>query len=502
MSLHRTTITALFSIAVGAVLSACATNPSDQVSAVNVEDARASAARGLPAAYSLPLQPPPKIAVRDPSNDTRDSLVAWWDALGDPMLSSFVQNALDHNQDLAVAVAKLTQARASAEGAKADQYPTADLGGSATRTRRSLADPAVRTFANSPGFQRGSTTVRTDANLNWEIDLFGRRAALASASALRAHASRADQHAIRLTLVAEVARQTVLARSLQQKVDVAREAATIETEIVEITRAKLRGGQISQADLLRAQGLEQDSLAAAARLESDLGEAIQALSVLLAARPADIRRRIEHAKIYSIEALDSSALSEIASRSVPADLLRRRPDVARAELQLAAASRELSATVAERFPRVNLGTTLALVASAVSGLGSANALLASVAPSITWRAFDGGRLDADISRAKGAEQEALIKYQQSVTVAFAEAETAVADIARRTLTASRTRASVKAQSQAWDVIRLQYERGLVDLSAALDTKRGLTRSQDAYITAQQSQMLATITMYRALAGGW
>lgn len=502
MNLPRRTITALLSIAAGAVLSACATNPSDRISALDIDGARASAARGLPAAYGLPPQLPPDIAVRDPSIVTRDSLVAWWDALGDPVLSSFVQNALDRNQDLAVAITKLSQARASAEGANADQYPTVEVGGSATRTRRSLEDPSVRAFANTPGFQRDGTAVRTDASLSWEIDLFGRKAALASASAFKAQASQADQHAVRLTLVADVARQTVLARTLQQRITLAREAATIETEIVEITRAKLRGGQISQADLLRAQALEQDSLATAARIESDLGEAVQALSVLLAAPPGDIRRRIELSQIYSIEALDSSVLPAIASRSVPADLLRRRPDVARAELQLAAASRELSATVAERFPRVNLGTTLALVASAVSGLGSANALLASVAPSITWRAFDGGRLDADISRAKGAEQEALIKYQQSVTVAFAEAETAVADIARRTLTASRTRASVQVQSEAWDVVRLQYERGLVDLSAALDTKRGLTRSQDAYIAAQQSQMLATIKMYRALAGGW
>jgi outer membrane protein TolC len=187
---------------------------------------------------------------------------------------------------------------------------------------------------------------------------------------------------------------------------------------------------------------------------------------------------------------------------LPSDLLRRRPDIKRAEFQLVAASKDLSATHAERFPKLQLGTTLALVAGTVSKLGGIDSLLATFAPSLSWRALDFGRLDADIARAKGIEKEALLAYKKSVTTAFAEADTALDDIARRQTVLQFTTASVAAQREAWDVVRLQYERGIIDLSAALDTKRALSRSEEANALAKQEQMLAMVTAYRALGGEW
>lgn len=492
-------------IATVILLSACASTPPDEAAGASsiVEQARARSASKLPPTYSglQQQQPQSKAATSEPSTATPDPLIVWWDALRDPVLSSFVQDALAHNEDLAIAIAKVAQAKASADRLYADQKPSLDIGGSVTRARRSIEDPALRAFANSPSFQRDSTTLRADNNLNWEIDLFGRRSSLANASALRAKAAEADQHAVRLTVVAEVARQTILARTLQHRIRLAHKATTIETKIVEITRARLKGGQISEIDLLRAQGIEQDIFATAEKLGSDLSEVIHALALLLSVSPENVKLQINERPNYSFDALEVAIPLAVVPRNVPADLLRLRPDIVRAELQLSSASLDLSATVAERFPKVNLGAILALVASGVSGLGSANALLASIAPSVTWRALDGGRLEADIARAKGAELEALVRYRQSVNTAFAEADTAVSEIARRAVTAARTRASVEVQLQVLEIVNIQHERGLVDLLTALEIKRGLIRSQEAHSASQQAQLLAFVTMYRVLAGG-
>jgi NodT family efflux transporter outer membrane factor (OMF) lipoprotein len=473
------------------LLSACSTTRMDDTLVANSQVA-------LPVEYSKqksptmpskPLVPPQKVA----------SQALWWAQFGDPALEVFAKQALERNQDLLIALARIEQARAVQTRSERDTLPTLDLDASATRNRSSLNDPLTRSRSSQPGFARTTNTFRTDAILNWELDLFGRKDAIQSADQARLKAAEAYQQDIRLTVVSDVAKNVITARTQQTRIKLAEESAAIEGDIVAITSAKLRGGQISAADLLRAMSLEQDSKAAVARLQHDYGETIKTLAILLAERPEQIRLTL----LSKLEQSSySSAASSIGNAGLPSDLLRRRPDIKRAEFQLVAASKDLSATHAERFPKLQLGTTLALVAGTVSKLGGIDSLLATFAPSLSWRALDFGRLDADIARAKGIEKEALLAYKKSVTTAFAEADTALDDIARRQTVLQFTTASVAAQREAWDVVRLQYERGIIDLSAALDTKRALSRSEEANALAKQEQMLAMVTAYRALGGEW
>ena len=422
-----------------------------------------------------------------------------WAQFGDPALDAFIALALLNNQDLQIAIAKVEQAKATQARSALNKLPTLDLGASASRDRSSINDPQTRARAGQPGFARTTKTYRADAAFNWEPDFFGRKDALQNADEARAKAADAYAQDIRLTVVTDVAKNVITARTLQTRIRLAEEAAATEGEIVSITRAKLRGGQIAGADLLRATALKQDSLATAARLQHDYGEVIKALALLLASRPETIRT-----KLLAEPAPDSysNAITSILEAGLPANLLRRRPDIQRAENLLAAASKDLAATQAERFPTFKLGATLALVAGTVAKLGGLDSLLASVAPSVSWRALDFGRLDADIARAKGIEKEALMAYKKSITTAFAEADTALDDVARRQLVLQRTIASTASQREAWDVTRLQYERGITDLTTALDTQRSLTRSKDAQALAMQEQWQATVTVYRALGGSW
>jgi outer membrane protein, multidrug efflux system len=458
------------------LLGACSTtSPQSTAHAKSIVD--------LPAEFTQPKTPP----------------ALGWAQFGDPALDTFIALGLQNNQDLQIAIARLEQARAAQTRSALNKLPTLDLGASANRDRASINDPQVGARASQPGFDRTSSSYRLDASFNWELDLFGRKDALQSADEAREQAAQANAQDIRLTVVTDVAKNVITARTLQVRVRLAQEAAATESQIVAITRAKLRGGQISAADLLRATSLEQDSQATAARLQHDYGETIKALAVLMAERPDFVRLKL---LVQPEVGSYSSAISSIMATGFPADLLRRRPDIQRAEFQLAAASKDLAASNAERFPTFKLGATLALVAGTVGKLGGLDSLLASVAPSVSWRALDFGRLDADIARATGVEKEALIAYKKSVTTAFAEADTAIDDVARRQLLLQRTTASAAAQREAWDVVRLQYERGITDLTTALDTQRTLTRSQDAQVLALQEQLLATVTVYRTLGGDW
>ena len=429
----------------------------------------------------------------------KTSHILGWTALGDPVLDTFIALALQNNQDLHIAIARVEQAKATQARTALNKLPTLDVGASASRDRVSTNDPRIRAQVSQPGFARTANTYRLDNTFNWELDFFGRKEALQNADEARANAAESDAQDIRLSVVTDVAKNVIAARTLQTRIKLADEAAATEGEIVVITRAKLRGGQISSADVLRAVALEQDSRATAARLQHDYGETVKALAILLATKPETIRT-----KLLARPAPDSysNAITSIMAAGLPADLLKRRPDIQRAENLLAAASKDLAATQAERFPTFKLGATLALVAGTVARLGGLDSLLASVAPSVSWRALDFGRLDTDIARAKGIEKEALIAYKKSITTAFAEADTALDDIARRQMVLQRATASTAAQREAWDVARLQYERGITDLITALDAQRSLTRSQDAQALALQEQWLATVTVYRAFGGEW
>lgn len=439
-----------------------------------------------------------------PSNYTTQSVAttpssdqAWWSRLGDPVLSTLVKTALERNQDLDLALSKLKQLQATEAKAAADLLPNINVGGSIAAQRNSLQDPQTRFAASQPGYERNTTIVRAESSFSWELDFFGRKEALALAARDRSFASEADLAALRLSVSAEVARQVVNARALQRRLLIAQSAAAIESDLVSIVSAKQRGGQVAQVDVLRAQSLAQDSLATGARLQSDYGEVISALSILLSDTPQAVRQQLE-----TPTNLSADVLTNIVDSGLPSDLLRRRPDVRRAELLLGASSRDLEAVNAQRFPKLNLGSSLALVAGSLSKLTRADAVLASLTPSVTWQALDFGRLDADIAFAKAAERESLVNYRKTVVVAFAEAETALDDLLRRAQYLRLTQESVDAQQQAAQISRLQYERGLVDLSTVLETQRNVARTQESVALASQAQALAVVAAYRSLGGGW
>jgi outer membrane protein, multidrug efflux system len=419
-------------------------------------------------------------------------LTAWWTRFNDPVLTRFVTQAMSDNLDLGMALARVEQARASLQRSQADRRPTVDANASATWLRRSLEDPASGGSSAAP---RNSDSWRAETAASWELDFFGRRSAADAAASARADWREADALAVRLTVLSDVARNTLTARGLQRRIALATDSTRLDEELVDITRARQRGGQVSGADVVRAEALWHAGKATVARLRSDQAAVHQALAILLAQTPEAVAQALE------APAADIKS-PVVASVGVPAAMLLRRPDVMRAVSQWRAAVGDVAVFRAERYPRLSLVANLGLVAGSLASLGNSGALTASLAPALSWRALDFGRLDADIQQAQGLEREALLRYRQTAVTALAEADTALNDLAWRNQAWVASRAAQEAQVQAREIASVQYRQGIVDFSVVLDAQREMNRYQDTTATAEQAVWLAAVSAFSALGGGW
>jgi NodT family efflux transporter outer membrane factor (OMF) lipoprotein len=419
-------------------------------------------------------------------------LGAWWTRFNDPVLSGFVSLAMSDNLDLAMALARVEQARASLARSSADRQPTLDASSNATWLRRSLEDPASGGSSQAP---RTSDSWRAQGNASWELDLFGRRDAADAAATARAEWRQFDAQAVRLTVLTDVARNTLIARGLQRRIALAEQSAALDEELWQITRARQRGGQVSGADVVRAEALWHAGKASVARLRSDEAAVRQALALLLAKTPQEVALALQ----TPAQALAAPALEAVG---VPAAMLERRPDVMRAVGQWRAAVGEVAVLRAERYPRLSFAGNLGLVAGSLASLGSLAALTASLGPALSWRALDFGRLDADIAQAQGLEREALLRYRQTAVTAIAEADTALSDLRWRQQALDLARHAQRAQQQAREIAAVQYRRGVADFSVVLDAQREMNRYQDATATAEQAVWLAAVSAFGALGGGW
>lgn len=444
----------------------------------------------LPTAETKPTVALPANFTAQPATTQADRVGAWWQTFGDEGLTRAVGQVLAQNLDLEQARLRVEQSRALAYRAHTRHLPRVDVGASASANRLS----AQTAQGSAPGFDRTTSSFGADATATWEPDLFGRTNAAVAAEAARTRVSEAEATALALSLSAETARRIIELRGLQAQARLADEAVQLEQDLVSLVAARLRGGLVTQADLLRARAQLQGTQASRERLNASVGDALHALAVLLATTPASAAAIVGDAALPSPQGLEAFA-------NTPAQVLAKRPDVAAAEFRLAAASADLAATAAERFPRVNLLASVGLAAAGLSTLGTTEAVLATFAPSLSWRAFDFGELDAAVAGGQAAEKAAAAAYKQAVLAAFADAETALTRMSARQGELDAAKRAAAMQLEVWEIARLQFERGVGDLSAALEARRLVNSLDRERLGSQQALAVALVEGYRATAAG-
>ncbi len=413
----------------------------------------------------------------------------WWTVFNDPVLNSLIESAYRQNLPLRIAGIRILNARAQLGIAVGSQYPQQqDAFGVYSREQlsRNNANPARSKSFDfwSPGF-----------DALWELDIWGRfRRGVESADADLA-ASIANYDDILVSLVAEVASVYIQIRTLEQRLEVARENVRIQGRSLQIAQARFRGGAVTELDVTQATALLRNTESTIPSLETNLRQARNALSILLGTPPRDL------GDILGAPGRIPTAPPEIAV-GIPAELLRRRPDIRRAELQAAAQSAQIGIARADLFPAFSLVGNIAFEAEDAGNIFEGNSLAGSIGPSIQWPILNYGRLKDNVRVRDARFQELIVSYQDTVLRAQLEVEDAIVAFLRSQDQVRFLFESVEAAKRSVDLALIQYREGIADYQRVLDTQGFLVQQQDNLTAGNGDVPRNLIALYKALGGGW
>jgi len=423
---------------------------------------------------------------------SQDAVIgAWWREFGDPTLDGLVARAIAGNRSVAATAALIREARALYAQESFALAPV--VHGDASYTRQMLSNA---TFLN--GVPRSSRTFGYFAagfDATWEIDIFGRVRRSMEAADAEVGLAEATRQDLILSLLAEVARTYFELKGARYQLEITRKNIEIQKETLQLTVARLDAGRGMELDVARARAQYQSTLALLPPIEMDAVRAKNRLAVLLGEQPSGF-------------SLDSGApaapggLPKLVAIGKPADLLRRRPDIRRAERRLAAATARIGVATADLFPRVTFSGTLGPQAPTIPGLFSAGAAAYSFGPSLSWAAFDLGHVAARIRAANARADAELDQYQQTVLEALEETENALANFGRERARRDALVDAVASSERAASLADIRYEAGAIDFLAALDAHRTVLLQQMQLSESQTRTVTAMIAVYKALGGGW
>ena len=413
------------------------------------------------------------------------TLSSWWTVFGDADLTGLVARALAGNLDVQQAVARVRAARAEREIAQADRLPTLDANASASRTRSSgKTGPGgtSRQYANS-------------LDASWELDLFGGKRRAAEAAEATWQASQEDLHGVQVSLCAEVALAYVDVRAYQTRLSIAETNLVSQTQTYDLTRWRLQAQLVTQLDVDQARLILEQTRASIPSLRTGLEQSKHRLATLLGLPPGALLRLLDERRAIPV------APREVAI-GVPADVLRQRPDVRRAERQLAAQIAKIGVAAAARYPKFTLSGSIGLEALAAGDLYTFAARTFSGAAAAGWTLLDGGRIDQTVAEQVALRDESLGAYEAAILAALQDVEDALVAYGdehdRRRALADAEQAARSAAALA----RNRYASGLIDFQTVLSTQQSLLSMQDSLASSEAQTTSDLVRLYKALGGWW
>jgi multidrug efflux system outer membrane protein len=426
----------------------------------------------------------------EPVYGESDPVEQYWLGFQDPLLTQLVNDALGHNKDLAVAAANLMAARAAARLAGFDQYPTVTVSGSYTH----VLDSAEQL----PGVDRHDrefNVAQAGFDGLWELDLFGRVRRNVEAARANVGASAATLQDARVSVIAEVARDYFILRGLQDQLALTYSNADNQLSSLKLTRTRLEAGRGNELDTSRAEAQWQTTLATIPDLQAVIAATIYRLSVLTGRQPTALSASLSpQAPIPAAPVLNAIG--------TPEQLLRRRPDVRIAERRLAAATAQIGVATGDLFPKVTLLGEVGYFAPTFGAFGTGDARFFTVGPSITWAAFDLGRVRARISGAKAETDAALAAYEGAVLGALEDTEGALINYARSKTRREYLEVAAAASVKAADLARRRFEGGLIDFLEVLDAERTALSAELLLAQSRTDAATSLVAVYKALGAGW
>lgn len=403
----------------------------------------------------------------------------WWRGFGDSALDAYVARALANNTDLLTAAARIDEARGNLALARATLLPSADANVDVSRSRSLGAFGATT-----------STAIQPEATISWQIDLFGRLRAQKQAARYVFQATQADRDGVALSVVSQVAQAYFALASLDTQLLVTQETVRTRRESLRLAQDQARTGYASQFELTQAQSEYESVVGQIPELERAIRNAENVLTLLTGDPPAATPAR---GRLQEIRTPDVPTL-------LPSALLRRRPDLAAAELRVAAADRALASQRAAFLPSVALSGSIGGLF--VNGLNYDPVTIWNVGGSVLAPIFEGGRLRANVDVATAQRDEAAFAYRSSVLTALHDVENALTDVRRygEQIVIVRRRRDILLRSLALATDR--YRGGYASYLDQLDAQRNLYSTELEAIGIRQSQLDAIVQLHAAFGGGW
>lgn len=472
-------------------------------------------------------------------------ITQWWATFQDPELDSLIARAAKNNLDLKSAASRLMQARAQRGVTGADLFPTINADGGYQRARGSsnvtfpaslfssalpaggAATPAISSGKGNaggnatPAQASGSGGVASNAPLggpasplglgglpgadteiyqagfdaSWEIDVFGGLRRATEASDADTQAAIEDRRDVMISMLAEVARNYIELRGYQREEAIAQDNLRAQQDTLELTRSRFKAGFVTQLDVARAAYQVASTAATIPAIEANIRMSIHRISTLLGQDPESLIP----------ELLPPAAIPSVPPEvpiGMPSDLVRRRPDIRRAERQIAAASARVGVATSDLFPKFSLTGSFGLDSTKIKNLPDWSSRYFAISPGVSWPIFDAGRIQNNIHVQDELEKQAVLTYQSTVLNALQEVEDSLTLYRTEQTRHQSLVEAVEAAAQSNSLAKQQYEKGVIDFLSVLDTERSLYDAQDILVQSDRAISTDLVALYKSLGGGW
>jgi multidrug efflux system outer membrane protein len=415
------------------------------------------------------------------------ALAQWWKSFGDTNLDSYIATAIQSNLTLRVAEARVREARAQKGIVSASLWPSLSGNGTYSRNRY----PA-NTFHRVPLDYN-----LYDANFDaaWELDVFGGTRRAVEAANAQIGAAEYDQWDVLISLLAEVARNYISARAYQERLAIARDNIRVEQHVLDLTSNRFESGLNGDLDVQQAKAVLTATEAQVPSLQTGFDESVYSLAVLLGQPPGALMDEMSVTNRIPLT-------PPLVPVGLPSDLLLRRPDVQKAERELAAATAQIGVARADLFPKFSLTGIAGFQSISAGNWFDYASRYWSVGPTVQWELFEAGSIEANVRVQNARQEEALNTYQQTVLVALEDTENALTAYAREQVRRESLNQSVAANQHALELSTQLYKSGLTDFVRVLDSESSLYTAQDAQVQSDQTVSLDLVQLYKALGGGW
>ncbi|KAF0177610.1 MAG: outer membrane protein [Nitrospirae bacterium] len=429
-------------------------------------------------------------------------LSEWWTTLSDPVLTGLVNRAVEKNTDLRKAKARVREARARRGVSGAALFPSVDASASIQRSKGSTqGGPAdgsnsLSTTGNAQvGNSSESSLYTTGFDASWELDLFGGKRRAVEAAQADLEANEEDLNSVLVSLTAEVATNYVDLRSFQTRLSIAEVNRDLQQETYQITQWRSEAGLTTDLDVEQAKYNLEQTTAQIPTLQTGVEKAKNRLAVLLGLNPGSLENEMSERKSVPVA-------SEEIAYGIPADVLRNRPDVRRAERQLAAETARIGVQTAELYPKLTLIGSIGLEAISLSNLFNTPGKVYSYGPNFKWNIFNAGSIRQNIEAQNAVQEQALIKYEASIQSALEEVNNALTAYMKEQVRLQSLMKAAQAAERASELAQNQYSSGLVDFQVVLSTQRSLLIFQEQLALSEAAVTSDLISLYKALGGGW